>query len=54
MRQVTAPAKMAPGRYTVRLGLYEPDSGARVAAFRADGTEWLEDTVEFKDVMEIK
>jgi hypothetical protein len=53
-RHMAESAKLAPGRYTVRLGLYEPVSGARVAAFRADGSEWPDDMVVFKDVMEIK
>jgi 4-amino-4-deoxy-L-arabinose transferase-like glycosyltransferase len=54
VRQVADPAKLAPGRYTVVLGLYEPESGARVAAFRADGAEWPDDMVVLKDAIEIK
>jgi hypothetical protein len=54
VRQVAEPARLTPGRYTVNLGWYEPESGARVAAFRADGTEWPDDVVVLKDALEIK
>jgi len=53
-RLIALPSALAPGRYTLRLGLYDPASGARVAAFRADGSEWPEDAVIIKDVIEIK
>jgi len=54
VRQVAEAAKLAPGRYTLRLGWYEPESGARVAAFRADGAEWPDDMVVLEDALEIK
>ncbi len=54
VRLIPLPPTLPPGRYTLRLGLYDPVSGARVAAFQADGTQWPEDMVVVKDVIEIK
>ena len=45
---------LAPGQYTVQLGFYDPASGARVDAYRADGAEWPDDVVVLKDVIGIK
>ncbi len=53
-RRIALPPRLTPGRYTVRLGLYEPVSGARVAAFKPDGSQWPDDMVILKDVIEIK
>jgi hypothetical protein len=47
-------AGLRPGQYTVRLGFYEPASGARVAAFQPDGARWPDDAVVIENVIEIK
>ena len=39
------PPNLGPGRYDVRLGLYDAATGERLPAFRPDGTRWAEDTV---------
>ena len=39
------PPNLGPGRYDVRLGLYDAVTGERLPAFRPDGTRWAEDTV---------
>jgi hypothetical protein len=54
VRQFDLAPGLAPGRYTVQLGFYDPASGARVGAFRSDGGEWPDDIVLLKDVVEIK
>ncbi len=43
--EITLPPGLAPGRYSLRLGFYDPASGARLTAFRADGVEWPDDAV---------
>jgi len=53
-RLIALSPELAPGLYTLRLGLYEPVSGARVTAFQEDGSQWPEDMVILKDVIEIK
>ncbi len=53
-RQFDLPANLPPGRYTVRVGFYEPASGARVAAFQSDGAEWPDEAVLLKDVVEVR
>lgn len=47
-------AGLRPGQYTVRLGFYEPTSGARLAAFQPDGARWPDDMVLIENVIEIK
>ncbi len=48
------PPVMPPGPYTLRLGFYDVASGARLAAFRRDGTEWPDDIVMIEDEIEFK
>ncbi|MCC7361604.1 MAG: glycosyltransferase family 39 protein [Anaerolineales bacterium] len=43
--RLALPPDLAPGRYDLRLGLYDAATGARLPAFRPDGTRWAEDTV---------
>ncbi len=54
VRLIPLPPNLHTGRYTLQLGLYDPVSGARVAAFRADGAQWPQDMVVIPDVIEIK
>jgi len=39
-----------PGDYTIRIGLYDPATGARLTAFRADGSEWPEAAIELTTI----
>ncbi len=34
------PAELSPGEYRLAIGLYDPESGARLPAFSSDGEEW--------------
>lgn len=42
---IALPPNLPPGRYDLRLGLYDPASGDRLPAFRPDGTRWPEDMI---------
>lgn len=42
---IALPPDLHAGRYDLRLGLYDPATGARLPAFRPDGTRWPEDMV---------
>jgi hypothetical protein len=42
-RLLPLPAQLAPGRYDLQLGFYDPISGVRLAAYRPDGTPWPDD-----------
>jgi 4-amino-4-deoxy-L-arabinose transferase-like glycosyltransferase len=53
-RKFDAPPQTPPGRYAVRLGFYDPASGARLLAFRANGTRWQDDVVVINDLIEVK
>ncbi len=44
-RLVALPPNLHPGRYDVRVGLYDPNTGVRLAALQPDGTPWPEDAV---------
>lgn len=44
-RLVTVPPNLRPGAYDVRVGLYNPGSGVRLAAWQADGTAWPDNAV---------
>lgn len=44
-RLVALPPNLHPGRYDVRVGLYDPNTGVRLAALQPDGTPWTEDAV---------
>ena len=44
-RRFALPSGLAAGRYTLNLGFYDPASGARLLAFRADASEWQADVV---------
>jgi hypothetical protein len=48
------PPVTPPGRYALRLGFYDPASGARLTALRADGSEWPSDAVVIPDVVTVK
>ncbi len=39
------PADMPPGAYRLLVGMYEPSTGARLAASAANGTPWADDAV---------
>jgi hypothetical protein len=53
VHQFDLPTHLPPGPYSLRLGLYNPASDARLTAFRKDGTEWPDDIVVIEHV-EIK
>ena len=46
-------APLPTGVYNLRLGFYDPASGARLAAFQPDGIEWAEDMVVIEHAYEI-
>jgi hypothetical protein len=53
-RLFALPPNLHAGRYSLRLGFYDPTSETRLNAFRADGTPWPENMVIIRDVIEIK
>lgn len=53
-RHFDLPSDLAAGRYTLHLGWYDPSSGARLAAFRSDGTQWPDDIVVIENALEFK
>lgn len=50
-RLIALPPDLPPGCCSVRLGWYDPATGVRLAAFRADGERWPEDAVLLNDVV---
>ncbi len=46
------PPEMPPGRYNLRVGLYDPDSGARVPAYDSAGARWPDDAVVIEGILE--
>jgi len=44
-RAIPLPAQLAPGMYDLQLGFYDPASGARLAAYKPDGTPWPDSMV---------
>jgi 4-amino-4-deoxy-L-arabinose transferase-like glycosyltransferase len=50
LHQFVLPSPLPPGPYTLQLGLYTPEDGLRLAAFRPDGTEWPADAVVIEGV----
>jgi hypothetical protein len=48
---VALPPALPPGRYNLRLGLYDAVTGERLAAYRPDGGRWPEDAVVIEDVL---
>jgi hypothetical protein len=45
------PPNVPPGRYNLRVGLYDPNSGARVPAYRPDGDRWPDDAVVIEGIL---
>jgi hypothetical protein len=45
------PAKLPAGRYDLQLGFYDPATGARLAAYRADGARWPDDVVVIQGIV---
>jgi hypothetical protein len=52
-RRFDLSAPLPPGVYNLRLGFYDPASGARLAAFQPDGLEWPDNAVVINHVFEI-
>jgi len=52
-RRFDLSASLPPGVYNLRLGFYDPASGARLAAFQPNGIEWVDDAVVIEHVFEI-
>jgi hypothetical protein len=50
-RLIALPPNLHAGRYDVRLGFYDPVTGARLAALQADGTPWPDDAVVLPGVV---
>jgi hypothetical protein len=50
-RRIALPPDLPPGCCAVRLGWYDPTSGARLLAFRPDGAPWEENAVVLKNVL---
>jgi 4-amino-4-deoxy-L-arabinose transferase-like glycosyltransferase len=46
------PPDLPPGPYQLHLGFYDPASGARLAAYRPDGTRWPDDVVVVNGIMQ--
>ena len=42
---ITIPPETPPGRYRLMVGMYNPQSGARLPARGADGNAWPNDEV---------
>jgi hypothetical protein len=50
-RLIALPPNLLPGRYNLRLGLYDPVSGARLAAYQPGGTRWPEDVIVIEGIV---
>jgi hypothetical protein len=50
-RLIPLPPQLPPGRYDLQLGFYDPASGARLAAYRPDGTPWQDDIVVLSGIV---
>jgi hypothetical protein len=53
-RQFKLPEHLLPGKYTLRLGLYDPLTGERLGAYQMDGTPWPDYAIILNHVIEIK
>lgn len=45
LRQIGTPERIPLGKYSIKVGWYDPATGARLAAFKPDGERWPEDAV---------
>jgi len=52
-RRFDLSAPLPSGVYNLRLGFYDPASGARLSAFQPDGLQWPDDAVVIEHVFEI-
>ena len=50
-RVIPLPAQLAPGMYDLQLGFYDPASGARLAAYKPDGTPWPDSMVVLSGIV---
>lgn len=50
-RLAALPPNLHAGRYDVRLGFYDPSTGARLTAWKPDGSPWPEDAVVLEGVV---
>jgi hypothetical protein len=50
-RLVALPPDLPAGRYDVRLGFYDPNTGARLTAWKPDGSLWPDDAVVLEGVV---
>ena len=50
-RLIPLPATLPAGSYDLQLGFYDPASGARLAAYKPDGTPWPDDVVVLSGVI---
>jgi len=48
-RAIELPAGLSPGRYTVAVGLYDPQTMVRLLATAPDGTRWTNDAVVLEE-----
>jgi hypothetical protein len=42
---------LASGQYNLQLGFYDPASGARLAAYKPDGTPWPDSMVVLSGIV---
>jgi hypothetical protein len=47
---IALPLDPPPGRFDIAVGLYDPNTGARVAAVRPDGVPWPDDVILLRGV----
>jgi len=48
-RAIELPADLPPGRYTIAVGLYDPQTMARLPAIAPDGTRYTDDAVVLEE-----
>jgi len=48
-RAIELPAGLSPGRYTIAVGLYDPQTMTRLPAIASDGTRWVNDAVVLEE-----
>ena len=46
------PPEMPPGRYNLRVGLYDPETAERVPAYDAQGQRWPDDAIVIEGILE--
>jgi hypothetical protein len=49
---IALPPDLPPGRYNLRVGLYDPDTGERLPAYRPDDSRWPDDAAVIEGILQ--